>query len=166
MRRVFVLLAVLLALPSADPLLGQGCDSEQQRQFDFWVGDWEVVGQDGQVAGENRVEKILAGCVIQESWTGAQGSEGKSFNMYFQRDGQWHQTWVDNAGGRLDLTGGLDDEGRMVLSGTMPGREGGSVLHEISWTPQKDGTVVQHWRASKDRGKSWQDLFVGTYRRK
>lgn len=84
--------------------------------------------------------------------------------MYFSRDGRWHQTWVDGRGGRLDIAGGLVD-GSMVLSGTMPGAEGEPVLHEISWTPSADGTVRQHWRASKDGGGSWKDLFVGIYSR-
>jgi hypothetical protein len=99
-----------------------------------------------------------------ENWQGARGSAGKSFNHYFARDGKWRQTWVDAAGGRLDLEGGLDGD-RMVLKGTMPGADGEPVLHEISWQPHEDGSVTQHWRASTDDGESWQDVFVGIYRR-
>ena len=84
--------------------------------------------------------------------------------MYYARDSQWHQSWVDGAGGRLDLAGGLDKNGRMVLSGRMPGPEGTEVLHEISWEALGDGTVKQHWRTSKDGGEAWQDAFVGIYR--
>ncbi len=54
----------------------------------------------------------------------------------------------------------------MVLSGERPGSEGATVTHEIRWTPQEDGTVKQHWRASKDDGNTWGDLFVGIYTRK
>jgi len=172
-RAIHLLLtcAVLLVL---DPRLARGqgaagagapCSSEEHRQFDFWVGDWVVETEAGQVAGTNRVEKMLNGCVVAENWEGSGGSIGKSFNMFYERDGKWHQTWVDGAGGRLDVEGGWKN-GKMVLSGTMPGRDGKPVLHEISFTPQPDGTVRQHWRASKDRGKSWQDLFVGIYSRK
>lgn len=141
------------------------CDSEEHRQFDFWVGEWVVTAPDGTVAGTNRIEKILGGCVLTESWEGSQGSTGKSFNMFFSRDGKWHQTWVDNAGGRLDLEGGWS-QGKMTLSGTMPGQDGKPVRHEISWTPRPDGTVRQHWRASKNKGREWLDLFDGIYSRK
>lgn len=142
------------------------CTDPVYRQFDFWVGDWEVTDADGSRAGHNRVESILDGCVVMENWQGASGSIGKSFNMVDVRgDGHWHQTWVDGSGGRLDLVGGLDDEGRMVLSGERPGREGGTVLHRITWTPLSDGTVKQHWQASRDGGTTWDDLFVGIYAR-
>ena len=156
---------IVVAFLTPHLALGQSCDSEKHRQFDFWIGDWTVTAN-GQVAGANTIERILDGCALQENWTGSSGSEGKSFNMFFERDGRWHQTWVDKTGSRLDLSGGLDKQGRMVLSGEMPGNDGGTVLHEIAWTPNDDGTVLQHWRGSKDGGKSWSDLFVGTYTRK
>ncbi len=162
--------AVLLALTAAFAA-AQGdappppCSADAYRQFDFWVGDWVVKTEDGQVAGTNRVERTLNDCVITEDWKGAGGSIGRSFNMFFSRDGRWHQTWVDGNGGRLDLEGGWSED-RMTLSGTMPGASGGEVLHEISWTPRADGTVRQHWRASQDGGESWTDQFVGIYSRK
>lgn len=138
------------------------CTDAAHRQFDFWVGEWSVTQPDGGVAGENSIQPILNGCVLLEQWQGASGSTGKSFNMYDARQGVWRQTWVDGSGGRLDLTGGLDGND-MVLSGEQPGRDGGTVTHEIRWTPQEDGTVRQHWKASKDGGETWNDLFVGIY---
>ena len=42
----------------------------------------------------------------------------------------------------------------------------GMVFHEISFTPLADGSVTQHWRASRDGQKTWADVFVGSYRRK
>ena len=142
------------------------CDSEQHRQFDFWIGEWEVFGPTGQLAGTNRIEKILGGCVLMENWQGAGGTAGKSFNMYYSLDDTWRQTWVDGSGTRLDLSGSFDGK-RMVLSGEMPSAQGeGMVFHEISFTPQEDGSVKQHWRASRDGQKTWRDLFVGTYKKK
>jgi hypothetical protein len=160
---VLVLSALLALLPVA--AVAAPCDSEKYRQFDFWIGDWTVVNADGQVVGSNRIERILGGCGLQENWRGADGSEGRSLNMFFELDGKWHQSWVDRNGGRLDLVGGRDKKGRPPLSGKMPSRQGGTALHEISWTPNGDGSVRQHWRASRDRGKTWTDLFVGVYRR-
>jgi len=85
--------------------------------------------------------------------------------MYFRGDDTWRQTWVDAGGGRLDLSGGLE-AGRMVLRGAMPGtKDGETVLHEISFAPQDNGEVKQHWRSSADGGKTWSDVFLGIYRR-
>ncbi len=158
------LLAVLLAMAGSAAGQEPPCAATEHRQFDFWLGSWEVITQDGNVAGTNNIRRILNGCALEESWQGAEGSLGKSFNMYFARDGKWHQTWVDGGGSRLDLAGGLDERGRMVMAGLMPGPAGGEVLHEISWEKLANGTVRQHWRASKDGGQAWQDVFVGIYR--
>ncbi|REJ84571.1 MAG: hypothetical protein DWQ36_25610 [Acidobacteria bacterium] len=141
------------------------CTAAEYGQLDFLVGDWVVEAPNGDRAGTNRFEKILGGCVVMENWQGAGGSVGKSFNHYSSVDGKWRQTWVDGQGGRLDLAGGLDEGGRMVLRGSMPGRDGGTVDHELSFTPREDGSVLQHWRASRDGGATWNDVFRGIYRR-
>jgi hypothetical protein len=159
------LLAALLVAAAAATAQQQAppCATAEHRQFDFWAGDWQVTTPDGDLAGTNSIRPVLNGCALEESWHGAQGSIGKSLNMYDSRDGRWHQTWVDGNGGRLDLTGGLDERGRMVLSGQRPDPQGGAVMHEISWEQQSDDTVKQHWRVSKDGGEAWQDVFVGIY---
>ena len=77
----------------------------------------------------------------------------------------WHQTWVDANGTLLLLDGGLID-GRMVLTGETPARDGtGTVRHEISWEPLETGQVRQVWRMSRDGGNTWTDAFVGIYTR-
>jgi hypothetical protein len=160
-------LAALLASPVAAAQAPKApspppCTSPEHRQFDFWVGDWSVNRPDGKLAGTNRVDVILGGCVVHESWRSANGkSVGQSFNIYAQ-DGKWHQTWVDNSGALLQLTGGLVD-GRMVMSQRMTRPDGTSILHEISWEKLEGGKVKQHWRVSRDEGKTWTDAFVGIY---
>ena len=141
------------------------CASVEHRQFDFWVGEWEVTQPDGTLAGTNRIEVILGGCVLQESWASANGkSVGHSFNLY-GRDGKWHQTWVDNSGLLLELVGGLED-GRMVMGQDRTGPDGRPARHEISWEKLPSGQVKQHWRSSADGGQTWSDVFVGIYTRK
>jgi hypothetical protein len=169
LRRSFLTALILLLTLQAARAAAQEsqppCQGDEQRQFDFWVGDWVVTTPDGKRAGENRIEKILNDCVLLESWRGVEGSIGKSFNMYYERQSEWRQTWVDGRGGRLDLAGRFEN-GSMTLSGEMPGPEGGTVRHEISWTALEDGTVRQHWRASRDRGETWRDVFIGIYKRR
>jgi len=142
------------------------CEGSEHRQFDFWIGDWDVTAN-GKPAGHNRIEKILNGCVLQENWEGAGGGTGKSFNMYDRRDGKWKQTWVDGQGSRLDLSGSYDAEKKtMTLTGTTPGQKPGVIVqHEIAWTQLPDGTVRQHWRLSRDGGATWTDAFDGIYKK-
>jgi len=140
------------------------CATEAHRQFDFWIGDWDVTQPDGTPAGHNTIESILGGCVLTENWTAASsGHAGRSFNIYDAAGDRWHQTWVDNSGLLLELNGKLED-GRMVLKGEGKARDGKKLQHEIAWTLQEDGTVKQHWRMKKE-GDSWQDAFVGIYRK-
>jgi hypothetical protein len=142
------------------------CAAPEYSQFDFWVGEWRVTDSEGRVVGHNTIDKILDGCVLRESWTGASGMRGTSLNIYSQARGAWHQTWVDSNGLLLELDGGLVGD-HMVLKGENPARDGaGTLLHEISWQPLDDGRVRQTWKVSKDGGASWQEVFDGFYAKK
>jgi hypothetical protein len=163
MRAVPSLLAASLALPAgftdAQPP-PPACQSAEYRQFDFWVGTWDVYLPNGQKAGENRIEPISAGCALLENWSGRGGFTGKSLNIYDRDDKRWHQTWVDSSGGLLMIAGSLVDK-RMVLSS-----EAGSTWQRITWTPNDDGSVRQFWESSADAGKTWTVAFDGKYVRR
>jgi len=105
-------LAVLLIPTTATAQDNQRahCSTPEYRQFDFWVGDWVVHDAAGKLAGTNTITPMLNGCVLHEQWAGAGGSVGESFNIYDQRTGMWHQTWVDAGGLLLVLDGGIEDE--------------------------------------------------------
>lgn len=53
----------------------------------------------------------------------------------------------------------------MRLEGKRKDQEGRKVLDRITWTPQEDGRVRQHWQMTNDGGKTWQVLFDGYYTR-
>ena len=171
MRKGFLFLALSVSIVAGAPIRAQTpatklpapCVSPEHRQFDFWLGDWKVQDAAGNAAGTNQITRIQGGCVLFENWKGAQNSTGNSFNMYYAADGKWHQTWVDNQGGRLDLAGGLQD-GKMVLDGDAPSQRdpGKRVRHRISWE-RKGANVRQLWEASRDDGKTWKVLFDGLY---
>lgn len=139
------------------------CTSAEHRQFDFWLGDWNVNDtKTGQKVGHNLVTLVQGRCVLQEHWVGSDGSSGTSFNVYYAGDKQWHQTWVDSHGLLLRIDGGLVD-GKMVLSGKRTTRTGKVVTDRIVWTPESNGDVRQVWDFSDDGGKTWQPVFDGTY---
>jgi hypothetical protein len=148
--------SVALLLPLAAAAQRAPCSAPEHRQFDFWIGHWDVFMPDGKKAGENRIEAIEGGCALLEQWTGARGPTGKSLNIYDGERKRWHQTWVDSSGGLLLLDGAFSN-GRMVLS------SGGSPTQRITWTPQGDGSVRQLWQSSEDGGKTWRTAFDGRY---
>jgi hypothetical protein len=138
------------------------CNTPEYRQFDFWVGDWNVesAASPGTVS-HNRISLINDGCTLREEYDTPQGYVGTSLNFYDSRRKRWHQTWIDNQGGGLALDGGL--QGRdMVLESAPDGLQ----IQRITWTPLPDGRVRQHWQSTADGGKTWTTAFDGTYSRR
>ena len=89
---------------------------------------------------------------------------GTSYNFYDAVSKKWHQTWVDNTGGHLFLSGGLVGND-MQLSGQRTQPDGKVVTDRIIWTPQDDGSVRQHWQSTTDQGQTWVEVFDGYYRK-
>lgn len=138
------------------------CSAPEYRQFDFWIGEWEVRDTAGQIAGTNRIERIEGGCGLQETWRGAKGMTGRSINGYWPQTGKWHQTWLGNDGTLLRLDGRYRDE-KMVLEGDISRRAGGVIRNRITWFRLATGKVRQLWEQSMDGGATWAVTFDGTY---
>ena len=158
-------LAALLAAPAA--ALAQtptppppACQSAEYRQFDFWLGEWEVFLPTGKKAGDSRIEAISAGCALLENWSGNGGFSGKSLNSYDSSDKQWHQSWVDSSGSRLELAGSYADKRMVLASGS------GAAMQRIAWSVNDDGSVRQLWESTADGGKTWTVQFDGKYVRR
>lgn len=134
------------------------------RQFDFWVGEWNVENPQGQPAGTSSVQLILGDCVVFENWTGAGGFAGKSFNFYNPQKGKWQQTWVDAVGGVLEFTGEYKDGKMLYTAETVS--QNTKTLHRLTFFNLPTGRVRQLWEQSTDGGKVWSVLFDGTYVRK
>jgi hypothetical protein len=154
-------LCLFAPLPVASQSPPPACTSSEHRQFDFWLGDWEVRGPAGRVAGTNRISKEFGGCVLQERYDTGRGYSGSSFNIYDASRKRWHQTWVDTSGMLLQLDGGLVD-GKMVLEGETVSATAARVRHRITWTPNADGSVRQFWESTNASGE-WTVTFDGRY---
>lgn len=172
MRHWFLL--VLLALSSA-PSEAQSpaaappppkCTAAESRQFDFWIGEWNVTDQQTrQHAGESHIEKLYGGCVLRENWS-SDGFRGGSLNSWWKGDGRWHQTWMDQNGAFRHFIGGLQN-GKMVMTAEQPSQRepGKTVLVRLTFTPNADGTVRQYSDFSTDGGSTWQLRYDYLYRR-
>lgn len=148
---------------ASSPKPAKPCSMAEHRQFDFWIGDWDVtVG--GNPAGTNSIQLILGECVLLENWAGAKGGNGKSFNLFNAARGKWQQTWVDSTGNLLELYGEFKN-GVMQLTGENL-RNGKKTLQRITWHPLEKDKVRQHWEQSQDDGKTWNTAFDGLYTRK
>jgi hypothetical protein len=146
------------------------CTAPEFHQFDFWVGEWDLSwsAQGNVPAGTatNRIEKILDGCVIQETFTttGAPSFNGRSVSTYVVQEKKWKQTWVDNQGIYLDLTGEFKD-GEMRLTRHGLGVDGKPRLSRMTFTNIKPDSFDWNWEISTDDGKTWKNWPVH-YKRK
>jgi len=147
------------AMPKPAP-----CASAEHRQFDFWIGRWDVFDTTtGERAGSSIIESLYAGCTLRENWT-EPGFTGGSLNTYDATDRRWHQTWTDSSGAWREFVGGIED-GRMVLvwrhaSARDPGR---MVDVRMTFTRNADGSVRQHSDVRIEDG-DWTERYDYTYR--
>jgi hypothetical protein len=168
MHRCAAVVLSLLVLPAglgAQTSRPAPCTSPIHRQFDFWLGEWEVRTPQGAVTGESSITSILNGCVVRESYVGQPPYRGESYNMYDARTKRWHQSWVDN-GGLLALFDGELRDGAMVLEGEGGDPTGQAFKSRMTFTPLPDGRVRQHWQRSNDGGSTWTTMFDGYYSKK
>jgi|SRR5262245_14012482 len=139
------------------------CDSPEHRQFDFWLGDWDVydVG-DAKPTMRIRVERILDGCALKETYSDVNGVLGESINLYDLPRKLWHQTWATNRGQVLYLDGKLEN-GRMSFTATEQTAKG-PVLWRAWWIPQ-GAEVRETAETSTDGGKTWTQRFDIVFRK-
>ena len=143
-----------------------GCKSAEHRQFDFWVGRWDVypTGKDQQVA-RSLIESLYDGCVIRENWMPVSGTPGGSLNTYDPEDRKWHQVWMDAGNARVSFEGDYVVD-RMILTGFWKGAEGPRKdgLVRMTYSRLDGGAVRQFGEISKDQGTSWKPFFDFTYK--
>ncbi len=162
-RSLFGLLLLCAAFVPAYSQTPAPCSDPAYRQFDFWVGKWDVFRPDGKLAGNNRIEKEYGGCVLHERYATPGRYTGESLNSYDPAKKVWHQTWVDNSGTLLLLDGKFNGKS-MVLEGSTMASSGQETKHRISWTPNADGSVRQLWESTDAKG-AWTVAFDGLYKR-
>lgn len=155
----FGVLALVTSISQAVP--PAPCGAPENRQFDFWVGDWQVHRPDGSLAGLNRITLEYGGCVIHERYSTGRGYTGESLNTYDAVRKVWHETWVDDSGLLLTLEGHWDGKS-MRLEGIGPGPDGVLEKQRIRWTPNSDGSVRQLWESADGNG-AWTVVFDGRY---
>ncbi len=138
--------------------------SDKHREFDFWIGEWDVFNQQGRQVGTNVIQKSLNGCMLYENWS-APGQVGKSFSYFDSALGKWKQNWVHAQGGVIRYEGEFKN-GVMRFTGESVLFDGSKELARGTFTPLVDGRVHQFLEQSADGGKAWYATFDGIYVKK
>jgi len=178
MRSLAIVLLVSVLLAGVSSALAQDstetapppkpCSAPEYRQFDFWLGTWDVWWESGDTIarGSNHVTEQLGKCVIQEDFSafGSPPFNGHSVSVWNPQSGQWRQTWVDNSGGYLDFTGGWKD-GKMILSREYTRNDSLLMQRMVFYNISQD-TLDWKWEGSRDNGETWNVLWHINYERR
>lgn len=163
-----ILLSRLTVLAAEDGNPPEPCSSLEARQFDFWVGEWNLswTSKEGKtVSGVNRISRILNGCVLKEEFSDSNGEfTGMSVSAFVPWAKQWKQTWVDNSGSYLDFTGEFMNN-RMILHRKAQ-RKGKEFMQRMQWYNITGNTFDWNWERSDDGGTTWVVLWKIHYERK
>jgi tetratricopeptide (TPR) repeat protein len=145
------------------------CESRaESRQFDFWVGDWNVVTtRELTPVGRSHIERGLGDCVIWENWTslGESAYSGKSYNVYNPDQKRWEQFWVDNQGGMIHFHGGLTEGVMDLYTDGIPQADGKALKRRLRFYNLGADRVRQFSEGSTDDGKTWTVEYDFTYNR-
>lgn len=136
--------------------------SAEARQFDFWLGDWDVFNPAGQKTGTSSVIAFASGCALMENWTSALGGDGKSINYFDASTGKWYQNWMGSDGGALRYEGNFKD-GAMRFEGSTVGTDGKKTLQKLTFFKLDETSVRQLAETSNDDGKTWTTTYDFKY---
>ena len=149
--------------PAAPAAIVAACSSADHRQLDFWIGDWDVKvrartapdkDEWGEAKGTQHIEPLLGGCAIAEHFT-AEGPgtpwAGKSYSMWQPKLGKWRQSWVDDSGNFIALTGGVE-AGVMTLYGEPREANGKPIQMRMVFQNVTKTSLHWEWQRTED---SW-----------
>jgi tetratricopeptide (TPR) repeat protein len=143
------------------------CEDSTFRQFDFWLGDWDVASSvGGPQQGTSHISKEIGGCVIWENWTSASSRYfGKSYNTYNVNLQRWEQYWVDNSAGVIFYYGDLKDGVMDYWTDDVPQTNGGKLRRHLQFFSLSPEKVRQLSQGSTDGGKTWNVEYDFIYTR-
>ena len=149
---------------ASSPMQSFPCQQRDEfREFDFWLGEWNVHTPNGTFAGNNKIEKTQAGCAVVEHWVSAAGNPGMSINYFDIATNEWVQVWSSAGGIQINIRGGLTDDGMMLDGQINYVSNGTSAPFRGLWTLLPDGRVRQFFEQSDDGGETWAPWFEGFY---
>jgi hypothetical protein len=110
-------------------------------------------------------------CTVQENFSDPHNNYlGKSWSVYNANYKQWQQTWIDNQGGYIALTGGMQGDSMVLTTAERTvsanlSATGKMINRMVYYNITKD-TFEWDWEASVDGGNTWKSNWHLHYTRK
>lgn len=177
---LLVLIGLSLTLPFPSATYAQGPCGPESRQFDFWIGEWDILNRNrpGDESrwydtgmATDRVYPVAGGCGIVEHWRGDAYGEflvGFSLRSFNPDTRQWDLIllWPSNGQPRFgELRGGFRHaRGEFYSRGIGP--QGDTTFTRFTFSDITPETVMWQDGASSDGGKTWSSTWIMEFTRR
>lgn len=129
--------------------------------FNFWLGKWKATWVDSQGnpgEGTNHIYLITGDKVLHENFEILSGPnagyKGTSISVFNPNTKAWHQTWMDNQGGNIVLTGELQGKKRIFKTAQQT-TNGQQIQSRMVFYNIEQDQFTWDWEGTTDGGKTW-----------
>jgi hypothetical protein len=177
---IALLLLTAALLPTPQTASAQGPCTGPARDFDFWIGEWDVLNRnrpddenrwyDTGIATD-RIYPIAGGCGIVEHWRGdAYGEfiEGFSLRAFNPNTGQWDLAllWPSDGQPRFGVLGGGFRHNRGEFYSRGITQAGDTTFTRFTFSDITPETVRWQDGTSLDGGLSWTSTWIMEFTRR
>lgn len=129
----------------------------EARQFDFWLGDWDIFIGSTRTIGDIKSFGVGGGIAILENYAAGFGT---SVSVYSVKEQKWYQTWYDQDQLLIEASGRFEND-RMVLVGQdLRTNTGAKLTGRLSWFNITANDYRFTYELSSDGGQTWQSNFA------
>lgn len=152
------------------------CPEPEARQFDFWLGEWDVRNRNRPPGGDrwydtgvatNRVYAVVGGCAVVEHWRGyafpsAGHIAGFSVRTWDPEASEWDLVLLWPVGGppRFGNPRGRFRDGRGEFTNSFAGPSGDTVISRLTFSDITEGSFRWSNGLSDDGGRSWSSTWT------
>ncbi len=146
----------------------------ESRQFDFWIGEWDVnlrIRQDDgswpdKVKSEAKIYPILDGKAVLEFWD-SEPIKGYSLRYFDPTKGKW-VLWLNWPRNNRSVSSGLEGvfrHGRGEFFAEYPEEDGSTTLGRYSFSDITPNSLRWDDAFSKDGGETWSNNWIMEFTR-
>lgn len=171
-------MAIGTGSPGAGAKARGTCSAPGYREFDFWIGKWDIRQRILQTDGTwkefdatTHVEPVLGGCALFERWsgtvqffwegmTGPARLEGMSFRSYDPEIGEWAIWWIDERNPTIgDPNRGVFEDGIGSFYRDGVTAQGDPMTARIRFFDIEDGFFRWDLAISTDGRSTWTTIW-------
>ena len=165
MKKIILLFVFASVKIFSQPSSVKPCSAAESNQFDFWLGSWNLTYSDT-VHASNVITREQDGCVVYEHFKDPSSKmTGSSWSVYNPVTKKWQQTWVDNQGGYIVLTGAMQNNEMILYTEPASTPKGGTIKYKMIFYNITAKNFDWSWESTRDEGKTWQAVWKIHYDR-